>query len=152
MTSEEIVRRVAAEREWIAEGAHPDSAMKRIRPFVVEDWSFFKKLAFEDSDRFAVLIDADDPRFGDGLADLAEVGRIQARNPQLLVLRIIDRATGLRESVVMMRKDTAPTDQQLKAVGYLDPHAASRGELASRVQEALAEGSASTRRPGAARG
>jgi len=98
-------------------------------------------IQFECRDSIAVGIEGE-VLFDDELDLLAQKGWIQKCDPRYLAFRLVDRNTGVRESLVLIREDVVPPEGALNATPYPAPCAIEDVQLRARAAGATLTASA----------
>ncbi|MFC1661464.1 hypothetical protein ACFL3S_08455 [Gemmatimonadota bacterium] len=103
------------ELAWAFEG----SAAKWGEPYLlwsaVPDWSEFRLIQFKSRDSVAVCAECE-VFFEDTLDQVEQEDWIQTLDPRYVAFRLIDRGTGVRKSIVLIREDQVLSDRDLYAL------------------------------------
>ena len=114
----DVLRCLEGELAWAVEGSPPGPGEPHVLWSVVPDWSGFRIIKFECRDSIAVCTDFE-TFFEDGLDQVKQKYWVQTLNPWYLAFRLIDRDTGVRGSVVLIREDLAPSTRDLGAIPHV---------------------------------
>ena len=105
---------------WAREGPAAKRGEPHLRWAILPDWGVLDLIEFDCRDSIAVSIEGE-ILFDDELDLLAQKGWIQKCNPCYLAFRMVDRDTGVRESLVFIRSDLIPPENMLNAIPYVAP-------------------------------
>lgn len=117
-SSDDVLRALENEVVWAREGSAAKQGEPYVRWAIIPDWGMHNLIEFECRDSIAVSIEGE-ILFDDDLDLLGQKGWIQNCNPCCLAFRLVYRDTGVRESLVFIRKDVVPPENALAAIAYL---------------------------------
>ena len=117
---DDVLRALENEMVWAREGSAAKEGEPHLRWAIIPDWGAVNLIQFERRDSIAVGIEGE-ILFDDELDLLAREGWVQKCNPCYLAFRLVDRDTGVRESLVFIRADAAPPESALNTTPYLAP-------------------------------
>ncbi len=117
---DDVLRALENEMVWAREGSAAKQGEPYLRWAIIPDWGVVEHIQFECRDSIAVGIEGE-ILFDDELDLLVQKGWVQKCNPCYLAFRLVDRDTGVRESLVFIRADVAPSENALNTTPYLVP-------------------------------